>query len=561
MARSMRKRLGDLLVDAGMISRAQLEEALEEQKTRKERLGQILLNKEFITEKRLIEVLEEQLGIPHVDLYEQSINSEVATSVSKTLAQRHQVIPIDRKNNRVILAMHDPMDVMAIDDVSLATGLDVSPVIASKEAINYAINQHFGLQETLEESTAEQRRRKEEKQEEEAMQAQVEDAPVVKVVNSLIQRAAAEGASDIHIEPVGHKVRVRMRIDGVLHDIMSPPKDTQALLASRVKIMSGMDIAEKRLPQDGGLQEKVGNRLINIRVSTLPTIHGEKVVMRLLEREKVVRPVDQLGFSEYNYNTILELLKSDAGMLLVTGPTGSGKTTTLYSALNYLNTVQENIITVEDPVEYQLEGINQTNVKPQIGLTFANTLRSILRQDPNIIMVGEIRDLETAEIATRAALTGHLVLSTLHTNDACSTINRLLDMGVASYLLTPSLVGVMAQRLVRMNCSHCVTGYQAGREEKELIRRMTRMEPPEVLYQGEGCKNCNNTGYRGRTGIHELLAVTHEIRRMVLDGASTDELKETALQQGMSTLAEDGMRRVQEGEVALQELMRVVYTV
>jgi len=560
MAKYVRKKIGDILVESGDISPEQLEEALAVQKEKKDRLGNVLIDMGYISERKLIEVLEEQLGIPHVDLYDKSIDPEIATCLNKSLAQRHKVIPIDRRNDRLILAMHDPMDVIAIDDVSLATGLEVSPVIASKDAINYALNQHYELIETLDESTAEQKQQAE-KKEKEAEENKVEDAPVVKVVNSLIQRAASEGASDIHIEPVGNHVRVRMRIDGVLHDIMAPPKDTQALLASRIKIMSGMDIAEKRLPQDGGFQERMGSKVINIRVSTLPTIYGEKVVMRLLEREKVVRAMDKLGFSEYNYRTIIDLLKSDAGMLLVTGPTGSGKTTTLYSALNYLNTVDQNIITVEDPVEYQLAGINQTNVKPNIGLTFANALRSILRQDPNIIMVGEIRDLETAEIATRSALTGHLVLSTLHTNDACATINRLLDMGVASHLLTPSLVGVMAQRLVRLNCPRCTEEYEASEEERILIKRMSRMEPPEKLYLGAGCKNCNHTGFRGRTGIHELLAVTHEIRNLILHGASTDELREKALEQGMVSMVDDGLMRVKNGTVALQELMRVVYTI
>jgi type IV pilus assembly protein PilB len=560
MVRFVRKRLGDILLEAGVITEQQLEEVLQEQVTSRKRIGRLLIEKELITEEHLIDILERQLGISQVNLYNYNIDPKVASLIPMSLAQRYMVIPIGRKEQKIILAMADPMNIIALDDVAMITGSEIIPVIASESSVQHAINQIYGLQESLEMSLEDKKVKTKEDEEELArLRALVEDAPIVKVVNSLIHQAASEGASDIHIEPSGKGVRVRMRIDGILHDLMSPPKDTQPLIVSRIKIMANLDIAERRLPQDGRIQMQVGLNDINLRVSTMPTIHGEKVVIRLLEKDRVIVSLDKLGFNEHNFELYKQFLLNHSGMILVTGPTGCGKTTTLYSTLNYLNRPEDNIISVEDPVEYRLDGVNQIQVNPRINLNFANALRSILRQDPNIIMIGEIRDLETAEIATRAALTGHLVLSTLHTNDAVRAISRLIDMGVENYLITSSLVGVIAQRLVRLICPHCRESYALPDREKILFQKIFRKVPLQTLYRGAGCKSCNQTGYRGRIAIHEVLSVSPAIRRLVLAGATVEQLQRQALVEGMVTLLEDGRRRVEEGITSLEEILRVAF--
>ncbi|HHW74584.1 MAG TPA: Flp pilus assembly complex ATPase component TadA [Firmicutes bacterium] len=553
-----RKRLGDVLVEAGVITEQQLQETMTEQVSTHKRIGQLLIEKRLISEEKLVEILEEQLGIGQVNLYSYNINPEVATSIPLYLAKRHLVIPIDKQDGMLKLAMADPMNIIAIDDVEMLTGLTVEPVLASESSINQTIDQLFSLAETVAEDSTSAAAHSEE--EIAQLRALVEEAPIVKVVNALIHQAVTEGASDIHIEPLDKGVRVRMRIDGILHDLMTPPKDTQPLIVSRIKIMANLDIAERRMPQDGRITIQVGLKDVNMRVSTMPTIHGEKVVIRILDRDRVILPLDRLGFSENNHKTFLNFLLSHTGMILVTGPTGSGKTTTLYSALNYLNRAEENIITVEDPVEYRLEGINQVQVNPRINLTFANALRSILRQDPNVIMIGEIRDLETAEMATRAALTGHLVLSTLHTSDACSTISRLLDMGVDSYLITSSLIGVVAQRLVRRICENCREEYSLSPQEQVLFQTAFRRQAPETLQRGHGCRQCNETGYRGRFAIHEMLAMTREQIRLVLQRASAEELHEKAVEQGMVPLMQEGLRRIMNGETTIEEVVRVAYS-
>ncbi len=551
-----RKRLGDVLVDAGVITEQQLQESMTEQVSSHKRIGQILIERRLITEEELVEILEKQLGIDQVNLYNYNINPEVATSIPLYLAKRHLVIPIEKQGSVIKLAMADPMNIIAIDDVEMLTGLKVEPVLASESSITQTIEQLFSLAETLEDAEV-----KEQSDDEIAqLRALVEEAPIVRVVNSLIHQAVGEGASDIHIEPMDKGVRVRMRIDGILHDLMTPPKDTQPLLVSRIKIMANLDIAERRMPQDGRITIQVGLRDVNMRVSTMPTIHGEKVVIRILDRERVILPLDKLGFSEKNYQTFHNFLLSHTGMILVTGPTGSGKTTTLYSALNYLNRAEENIITVEDPVEYRLDGINQVQVNPRINLTFANALRSILRQDPNVIMIGEIRDLETAEMATRAALTGHLVLSTLHTNDACSTITRLLDMGVDSYLITSSLVGVVAQRLVRKICEQCKESYRLSAQERAIFRNAFGKEAPETLLHGKGCRQCNETGYRGRFAIHEMMAMNREMIRLILERVSADELFAKSVELGMVPLLLEGLNRIENGETTIAEVARVAYS-
>ena len=560
MPRFNRKRLGEIMLEAGVLTDEQLQQALKDQKASNQRLGKLLLDKGYVTEERLLEVLEEHLGIPHVNLYSYPIDSRVATSIPMYMAQRYRVIPVEEREGKIVLAMSDPQDIIALDDVKMVTQKKVEPVLASEHAVEYAINQFFGLKETLSEGRGEQGKTPEQEEEEERIRNLVTEAPIVKVVNSFIQQAVNEGASDIHIEPVQSGVQVRMRIDGLLHQMTSPPQDTQPLIVSRIKIMANMDIAERRLPQDGSIQMRVSNKDVNMRVSTLPTVHGEKVVIRILEKEKIILPLEELGFSEPNYKNFQRLLMKHSGMILVTGPTGCGKSTTLYSSLNNLNRIEDNIITVEDPVEYNLEGVNQVQVNPRINRTFANSLRTILRQDPNIIMVGEIRDLETAEIATRAALTGHLVMSTLHTNSSTEAISRLLDMGVAPYLITSSVVGVVAQRLVRKLCPHCQEEYSPTPEERALYKKLFNKTPPEMLVRGAGCKDCNQTGYRGRMGIHEVLALNQSLRRLVLEGEAGDAIREQALRQDLVPLLLDGWEKIQQGHTSFEEVVRVAFS-
>lgn len=555
MLRTQRK-MGDILLEAGVITGEQLREALLDQQTSKKRLGRILIEKGYAIEEKVMDVLEEQLGIFQINLNSYDIDPEVATSIPLSLARRYQAIPVGKKGNRILLAMSDPMDLMAIDDIGMVTGAEINPVIASERAIIGAINQFFGIKESMESTFAENITGTEEV---ERLKALEENAPIVKVVNSLIQRAVNEGASDIHIEPSEKGVRIRMRVDGKLHDLMTPPRDTQPLIVSRIKIMSHLDITERRMPQDGSINMKVNMKDVNLRVSTIPTIHGEKVVIRILDKSRVVFPLEKLGLSKHNFEIFKDFLMKPAGMILITGPTGCGKTTTLYSALNFLNRSEENIITVEDPVEYHLEGINQVQVNPRIGMGFAESLRAILRQDPNIIMVGEIRDPETAEIATRAALTGHLVLSTMHTNSAAQAVSRLTDMGVAPYLISSSLVGVVAQRLVRLNCPRCKQELPITSEENILIRKKFERVPPRTLYRGAGCSGCNNTGYRGRAAIHELMVCNQEIRKLILEDAPADYIQQKAVQKGAITLLEDGFGHIERGNTTLEELLRVAY--
>jgi len=562
VARISRRKIGDILVEAGAITEDQLQEALAEQKHSNKRLGELLVEKDFVTEERIVDVLEEQLNIPQVNLYSYDIGTEVATSIPSYLAQRYNVIPIAQEKNKVILAMADPMNIVAIDDVAMITQKQVEIALATESSIKHAISQFFGMQESKRETSAGQSVELEDEEELERIRAQVEDAPIVRVVNSFIAQAVKEGASDIHMEPFKDGFQVRMRIDGVLQKMAQPPQDTQALLVSRVKIMANLDIAERRLPQDGRIQIKVDPRLgdVNMRVSTMPTIHGEKVVIRILEKEKIVLPLEKLGLRDHNYQVFKQLLMNHSGMILVTGPTGCGKTTTLYSALNYLNRPQDNIITVEDPVEYYLNGINQVQVNPRVDLTFARALRTILRQDPDIIMVGEIRDLETAEIATRAALTGHLVLSSLHTNTAAQTVSRLIDMGVPGYLIVSSVAGVMTQRLVRMICPNCRERYTPNQEDRVLFHKLFGRKAPEQLVRGRGCKECNRSGYRGRLAIHEIMLMNRALRELVLKGASADKLQSQAEQQGMIPLLQDGYQKLQQELTSFEEIVRVAFS-
>ncbi|ACX52817.1 general secretory pathway protein E [Ammonifex degensii KC4] len=549
MAQNRKKRLGERLVEEGLITREQLEEALKIQARTGELLGQVLVRMGAISEEDLNRVL----GISSSATKELQVSPELLKLVPEDLARSRKVFPLKKEGNRLFLLMANPLDITTIDDLRLWTGLEIEPVKAEEREIRALINRHYGLPE-VERALEELGVSAEETEIEEAL---VDRAPIVQLVNSLISGAVDEQASDIHVEPFENEVRVRYRVDGILHEVMRLPRRMAPALVARIKIMANMDIAERRLPQDGRILTRVGGKELDLRVSTFPTIFGEKVVIRLLDKEQLKSfTLENLGFSPQNLATFKNFLHSSYGMVLLTGPTGSGKTTTLYAALAYLNSVEKNIVTVEDPVEYVLEGINQAQVNVKAGATFATYLRSILRQDPDIIMVGEIRDLETAEIAVQAATTGHLVLSTLHTNDAPGALTRLLDMGVEPFMVASSVLGVVAQRLVRTICPRCREPHEPSEPELAFLGK-ERLNGP--IYRGRGCDYCRHTGYRGRVAVHEVLRVSPRLQRLVLNKASTEELRRAALQEGMISLKEDAVSKVLQGITSVAEVMRVLY--
>ncbi len=550
-----RKRLGALLLESGLISQAQLDNALTVQKQTGERLGKTLVNLGYITEHAIIEVLEFQLGVPHIELSTMTVDPEVAACIPAALAERYQIVPLKKEGKKITLAMVDPTNFYAIDDVRIITGCEVYPVIAAEREIVQAINESYGVREIVEKAASKIRVDDTLADEVEA----ADDAPAVSIINSLISQGIKDRASDIHIEPQDKNLRVRFRIDGVLREVVTFPRHTHPSLISRVKIMSEMDIAEKRLPQDGRIKVNESGRDIDIRVSTLPTILGEKAVLRILDKLSVILDINGLGFSADNIDKYRRFYSQPYGMILVTGPTGSGKTTTLYSTLTVVNKPGENIITVEDPVEYRLDGINQVQINPRAGLTFASGLRSILRQDPNIIMVGEVRDGETADIAIRAALTGHLVFTTLHTNDAPGAITRLIDMGVEPFLTASSVLGVVAQRLVRVICPDCKQAYTPEPNSPERLFLGRGPDDKLTLHRGTGCLRCGQTGYRGRLAIHEVMPVTPAIRELITRRASAGELSALARQEGMTTMREDGIAKALAGKTTVEEVMRVAY--
>ncbi len=566
---SSSKDIAEMLLEEGLITPRQLEKAIDQQKSSNESLERIIINLGYVTEKEVTEVIGKEMGVPFIDLDEVQIDMELARTVPEHLAQRYKVIPVGQENQKLALAMVDPLNVFAIDDIRLITGFDIEPMISTEESIMRAINHHFGgksIMEVHEEVTGiamsdfEDLEQIEEQDELDIGQLQklVDEAPIVRVVNLIITQAINDKASDIHIEPRVKNVCVRYRIDGVLHEVMSPPKHIQAPMISRIKIMASLDIAERRIPQDGKIHLKHDNKEYDLRVSTLPTVHGEKVVMRILDKSAVMIGLDKLGLMPDTRAVFEDLVFKPYGMILVTGPTGSGKSTTLYTALNMLNTSEDNICTVEDPVEYQLPGINQVQINPKAGLTFAAALRSFLRQDPDIIMVGEIRDGETAQIAIESALTGHLVLSTLHTNDAAGAITRLIDMGIEPFLVASALVGVIAQRLVRRICPNCREAYTPP-EEAVAKFGLNLADTNIVFYHGRGCDHCKGTGYKGRSGIYEMMTVNENVRPLILRNAPTIEVKDAAIENGMVTLQEDGLRKVLEGTTTIEECLRVVY--
>ena len=547
-----RKRLGDLLVEAGIITEDQLQTTLKE-KSNGQKIGDALLQRGLITEQQLIEVLEFQLGIPHVSLFRYPFDEKLVHVVTKEFAKRNILIPLKKENEKLFVAMADPMDFFAIDDLRLSTGFEIEPVIATKDDIIRSINKFYEATDSLDDLLSGFTPTEKVKVEDERITE--DDSPIVKVVNQILQNAVQLKASDIHIDPQETKVLVRYRIDGVLRTERTLPKHTQNVLAARIKILGNMDITEHRIPQDGRIKTNIDYHPIDVRVSTLPTVFGEKIVMRILDMSSSLNDISQLGFHEKNYERFLNLIHQPTGIILITGPTGSGKSSTLYAALNHLNSEEVNIITVEDPVEYQLEGINQIQVNANVGMTFAKGLRAILRQDPNIIMVGEIRDRETAEIAIRASLTGHLVLSTLHTNDSISTVTRLIDMKVEPFLVGSSVNGVLAQRLVRKICRDCLKWEEPTKREVEIFSK--RHLTVEKVARGKGCGTCNMTGYKGRIAMHELLVITDEMRKAIVNNEGVSRLRELANENDTVFLIDDGLEKVKQGLTTTEEVLRV----
>lgn len=551
MAAMKKKLLGARLLEKGLVTREQLSEALRVQSLQGGLLGHVLVGMGVITEEELTKVL----GIEELTSKEK-IDNKILNMVPEQLIRRYKLFPVKKVGNRFYVAMADPLNVLAIDDLRLITGFDIEPLAASEKDISALIEKHFGIPEVekamqelgIEPEIAEQDENKND--------VIIDEAPVIRLVNSLITRAVDEDASDIHIEPFENGIRIRYRVDGLLREVMNLPRKMIFAVVSRIKVMANLDIAERRMPQDGRIPLKLSGRDLDLRISTMPTVFGEKVVIRILYKESIQNyTLEKLGFSEYNLERFLTFIKSSYGMVLVTGPTGSGKTTTLYTALNTINTIDQNIITVEDPVEYMLDGINQAQINVKAGITFANYLRSILRQDPDIIMIGEIRDIETAEIAVQAAITGHLVLSTLHTNDAPGAITRLIDMGVAPFMVASSVLGVVAQRLVRRICENCKR--ESPPDSTEIA--FAGLGPDTVLYSGAGCEKCNFTGYRGRIAIYEVMTLSPSLQSIVLRKSTTEELRDAAISRGMITLKEDGIRKALSGLTTIKEIIRVAF--
>ena len=555
-------RLGQMLVEAGLITQPQLDEALARQRdTPDTKLGDLLVQMGYIDERALVTTLSVRLKVPYVDLGETRVDPEAAALISEDLAKKYNIIPIAAEGKMLTVATSDPMNLYALDDVRLATNMEVRVVLSAGSDIRAAIGTIYSTRQT--EAAAQDLSRAFDAQAgpapllSESLEERIDNAPVVRLVNSMIQQAVRLQASDIHIEPMEEKTRVRMRVDGVLQEQMTLASAAHASIVTRLKIMGGMNIAEKRIPQDGRVEMQIDGKNVDLRLSVLPTVTGEKVVIRVLGGMDGMLAVEDLGLSDANYRLFSEIIKSPNGMILVSGPTGSGKTTTLYAILSKINHIGCNIITVEDPVEYRLPGVNQVQVNPKAGLDFASGLRSILRQDPDIIMIGEIRDSETAQIAVRAAITGHLVLSTIHTNDAASTVTRLVNMGVEPYLVSSAVVGVAAQRLVRRICPRCKAAYSASEDEQRILR----LEPGTRLYRGAGCNFCDHTGYKGRVAIHEILAMNHKIRGMVDRNATADELRAQAVADGTLTLQQSCRELVLDGTTTLDEMLRATYNI
>jgi type IV pilus assembly protein PilB len=558
--------LAGVLLRAGVITEEQAKSAEEAADKRKVPVTTAVKELGYADRNRISEVLAEHFGLRSIDLATVDVDKEVLSLIPHSVARRYKIVPLEKKDETLVVAISDPLNLDSVDNLRMLLKMNIEPVIADAEDIQKSIERHYGAEEEavakmLEEISSgdiqyvhdDGRALTAEEEEEESP----DEAPVIKLVSLMIMEAFRHRSSDIHLEPLGRKFRIRYRIDGVCHEVQGPPRRLQGSVLSRVKIMAGMDIAEKRLPQDGRILIKVLGRELDLRVSALPGNHGESIVMRILDKESLLLGLAELGFSSEDQKTYERLIQLPHGVLLITGPTGSGKTTTLYACLNYINRPDRKIITVEDPIEYMLSGINQVHVNEDIGLTFAAALRSILRQAPNVIMIGEIRDLETAEIAINAALTGHLVFSTLHTNDAPSAVPRLIDMGVKPFLVASALQSVMAQRLVRKVCPECSQPYDPPQYELEGMGLTGEELKEATLRKGTGCGACNNTGYRGRIGIFEMMTVNEDIQRLIYQCVPATEIRKVARQYGMKTLREDGMLKVLSGVSTFDEVMRI----
>ncbi|MEM8994857.1 MAG: type IV-A pilus assembly ATPase PilB [Acidobacteriota bacterium] len=569
----MSDRLGDLLVKAGKISTDQLREALTKQREEGGRIGTNLIKMGLISEPELVEFLSKHFRVSAINLAQVAIDESVVKLIPADVARKYTIMPVSKAGAKVTIAMLDPSNVFAMDDIKFMTGYNVEPVIASESAIRAAIERYYGathalelkkvMEELDEDPMGEELEVLDDEPEEfdlDQLEDESDEAPVVRLVNIILTDAIKRGASDIHIEPYEKKYRCRYRIDGILYEVMHPPLRLREAITSRIKIMAKLDIAEKRLPQDGRIKikTKIDNKdkELDYRVSCLPTIFGEKIVLRLLDKDKLMLDMTKLGFEPESLRWFEHAISQPYGMVLVTGPTGSGKTNTLYSALSNVNTPETNIMTAEDPVEFNLPGINQVQMKESIGLNFAAALRSFLRQDPNTVLVGEIRDFETAEVAIKAALTGHLVLSTLHTNDAPSTINRLMNMGIEPFLVATSVNLVVAQRLVRRVCKFCKEPYEVNPAELVQIGFSEREARTLKLFKGRGCEQCGDTGYKGRVGLYEVMRVDDDVRDLILSGASSIELREKAVENGMITLRGSGLQKIRDGMTSIEEVAR-----
>jgi general secretion pathway protein E len=560
--------LGSLLVSKGLVTEEQIEEALDRQKNRggDQRLGEILIDLEYVDENDVLGALSEALNVPFQPEISAEVDQSLVNRVPLQFIRKYSIVPFKIEDGICYVAVHDPLNLMPLDDLRVLLGITVRPVISRLDQIEGVIDHYFDQQiETAadvidnldEEDLSDILSPDDVPAEERDLLDLANEAPIIKIINLIISGAIKERASDIHIEPLEHDLRVRYRIDGVLYEVLSPPKAYQSAVISRIKIMSNMDIAERRLPQDGRIKIKLSGREIDIRVSCIPISHGERIVMRLLDKGAFLLNLGQLGLHEDDYTILRRLLRNPHGIVLVTGPTGSGKTTTLYAALGEINSMEKNVITVEDPIEYEMSGIGQMQVHEKIGLSFANALRSFVRQDPDVILVGEIRDRETAEMAVQAALTGHLVFSTVHTNDASGAVTRLVNMGIEPYLVSSSVIAIVAQRLVRVICRHCKESRPA---EPAALKDLGL--PPEALdgatvSEGKGCDACSGRGYLGRTGIYEILPITKHIQELVLSGADSNVIKRAALEEGMHTLRMDGARKVLEGVTTVEEVLSI----
>ncbi len=574
---AQKKSFGEFLVDMGVLTSEQLRKASQEQRQTGERLEQTLVRKGYAKEEVVYQCLADYFNLPYVDLDTYLIDDKIVKTIPEELARRHTLIPLFKIGTTLTVAMENPLNIVAVDEVRNRIKTDVEIAISTEKKIKKAIEQYYGVGAAALESTLRQispqqpsaetsrepaeYRKTYDLQGKEPMVGPLEGAPATRIFDLVMMQAIADRASDIHFEPDERSLRVRFRIDGFLYESMTLPKATHPAITARIKILAEMDIAETRLPQDGNFNIRLENRGFEVRVSTFPTIYGENVVLRILDQTSPLLTLEDLGFSDEMLAQFKQLLRKTTGMILVTGPTGSGKTTTLYASLNLINSIDKNIITIEDPVEYRLPLIRQTQINPKAGITFATGLRSILRQDPDVIMVGEIRDPETAQIGIQAALTGHLVLSTLHTNDAPEAITRLLDIGVEPYLISSSVIGVLAQRLVRAICPHCKTTSPPDEATlKELKEMLPKSENPTTFYRGKGCKQCKQSGYLGRTGIYELLTVNEKIKQLISTKATPHEIREVARDNtGFKTLREDGLLKVLKGITTRDEVDRVAY--